>query len=199
MTGMGVELSTFQIILSGLILLAALVAAISVRRALKGLKKKVPKVDVNRVGNSARWLIFAVAFLLILSVFDFPLTAIVATVGTVCGVVAIGFVANWSILSNFPCTFFLVVFRPFNVGDELEIPADKVRGEVVDITLAYTVLRDEEGFYMNIPNGHFLQKQFRRRPGARAVSLGEQLRKPAPALEGGAENESSAARPVSGA
>lgn len=175
---MGVEFGSFQIVLSVLILVAAWVALVGVRRSLRGLKKKLPRVDVNRVGSGARWIIFALAFLLVLSVLDFPLTAIVATVGILCGVVMIGFVASWSILSNFPCTFFLVMFKPFSVGDELEIPADKVRGEVVDITLAYTVLRDEEGFFLNIPNGHFLQKQFRRRPGTRTVSLGEQLRKP---------------------
>jgi len=187
------DFGSFQIIVSVLILIAAWVALIGVRRSLRGLKKKMPRVDVNRVGSGLRWIIFALAFLLILSVLDFPLTAIVATVGTLCGVVAIGFVANWSILSNFPCTFFLVLFKPFNVGDELEIPADKVRGEVVDITLAYTVLRDEEGFFFNIPNGHFLQKQFRRRPGARTISLGEQLRKSAPAEETGAADGKPAA------
>lgn len=184
---MGAEFGVFQIVVSVLILVAAGAAVIGVRRALKGLKRKVPKVDLNGLGNGARLVIFVVAFLLILSIFEFPLTAIVATIGTLCGVVAIGFVAHWSILSNFPCTFFLILFKPFSVGDELEIPADGVRGEVVDITLAYTVLRDEEGFFMNIPNAHFLQKQFRRKPGTRAISLGEQLRKSAPARELGGE------------
>ncbi|MBL6764212.1 MAG: mechanosensitive ion channel [Verrucomicrobiae bacterium] len=188
---MGSEFGTFQIILSSLILLAAVAAIIGVRRALKGLKKKMPKVDVNRVGASARWIIFALAFLMILSIFEFPLTAIVATIGTLCGVVAIGFVANWSILCNFPCTVFLVATRPFNVGDELEIPADKIRGEVVDISLAYTVLRDSEDFYINIPNAQFLQKQFRRRPGHSGVTLGEQLRKPLPAGEGAGDGDKS--------
>ena len=193
---MGVEFGTFQIVVSFLILFAAIAAIIGVRRALKSLKRKIPKVDVNRVGAGARWIIIALAFLLILSIFEFPLTAVVATVGTLCGVLAIGFVANWSILSNFPCTLFLVVCKPFSVGDELEIPADKIRGEVVDITLAYTVLKDGEGFYINIPNAHFLQKQFRRRPGHSAVSLSEQIRKTLPIGEKTGEAER---RPSDGA
>jgi len=55
-----------------------------------------------------------------------------------------------------------------------------VKGRVVDITLAYTVLQDDEGYHVHIPNMMFMQKQFRRRPGDVSVPLSEQLRKSEP-------------------
>lgn len=171
---------TFNLIVSGLIVVAAVFAMIGVRRSLGSLKRKLPKTDVGKVGKWARLGIIIVAALLILNLFDTPLDAFIQAIGAVCAVLAIGFVATWSTLSNFPCTFYLILTKPFSVGDELEIPADEVRGKVVDITLAYTVLQDAEGFHVNIPNAHFLQKQFRRRPTNVSISLAEQLRKSDP-------------------
>lgn len=171
---------TFNLIVSALIIVAAMFAMVGVKRSLGGLKKKLPKTDVGKVGNWARWAIMVAAGLLILNLFDTPLDAFIQSIGIVCAVIAIGLIATWSTLSNFPCTFYLVLTKPFSVGDELEIPADKVRGKVVDITLAYTVLQDDEGFYVNIPNAHFLQKQFRRRATNVSIPLSEQIRKSAP-------------------
>lgn len=171
---------TLNLIVSGLIVVAAVFAMLGVKRSLGGLKKKMPKTDVGKFGKWARLGIIMVAALLILNLFDTPLDAFIQAVGTFCAVMAIGFVATWSTLSNFPCTFYLIITKPFSVGDELEIPADSVRGKVVNITLAYTVLQDDEGFHVNIPNAHFLQKQFRRRATNVSIPLGEQLRKADP-------------------
>jgi small-conductance mechanosensitive channel len=171
---------TFNLIVSGLIVVAATFAMLGVRRSLGALKKRMPKTDVGKIGNWARVGIVVLAVLLILNLFGTPLTALITTIGTVCGVLAVGFFATWSTLSNFPCTFYLVLTKPFSVGDDLEMIGDDVKGKVVDITLAYTVLQDNEGYHVNIPNGQFMQKQFRRKSGNVSIPLGEQLRKSAP-------------------
>ena len=171
---------TFNLIVSGLIVVAAAFAMIGVRRSLGGLKKKMPKTDVGKLGNWARIGIVIFAALLILNLFGTPLTAVITTLGTICGVLAVGFFATWSTLANFPCTLYLVFTKPFSVGDDLEMTGDGMKGKVIDITMAYTVLQDAEGYHVNIPNAQFLQKQFRRKPGTVAIPLGEQLRKAEP-------------------
>ena len=57
---------------------------------------------MGKVGKWARLGIIIVAALLILNLFDTPLDAFIQAIGAVCAVLAIGFVATWSTLSNFP-------------------------------------------------------------------------------------------------
>ncbi len=64
--------------------------------------------------------------------------------------VAIGF-ASQNALSNIISGVFLVVFKPFRIGDRLRVQ-DKHYGEVEDITLRHTVLRDPENRRIVIPN-----------------------------------------------
>jgi len=91
--------------------------------------------------------------------------------------VAIGFVAVWSVLSNVMCSVILLVTRPFQVGDTIELPAQQLKGKVVNFSLLFTILREENGDLIQIPNNTFFQAPIRRRPGTLAVSLEEQLEK----------------------
>jgi small-conductance mechanosensitive channel len=95
------------------------------------------------------------------------LTAIVA-------MVAVGFVAVWSVLSNAFCSIVLMISRPFNVGDSIEIPGDSWRGKVIDFNLIFTTLRDEEGAMLQVPNNLFFQKPIRRVVGKNTIPLDQQ-------------------------
>ena len=61
---------------------------------------------------------------------------------TVAGMIAIGFIAVWSILSNILCSMMLVLFRNFDMGDEVEIvePIGGVglKGKVVGFNIMFT-------------------------------------------------------------
>lgn len=170
-----------KIIISGLIIVAAITAMIGVRRSVGSLKKKMPKTNVSKVTSWIHAAIILIAAIIILQLFEFPMMVLIGLVGSLCTVVLLGLISTWSTLCNFPCTLYLVATKPFSVGDELEIPGDNIKGRVIDITLAYTVLEDEEGFQVNIPNAHFLYKQFRHRAGNVSISLAKQLRKHDPA------------------
>lgn len=122
-----------------------------------------------------------VATLMILGLWGFELGTILALLGTVLGLVAIGFVAVWSVLSNFLCTFVLVLFKPFAVGDEIEFPVDNVKGRVIDLSLVFTTLQVSEHELVMVPNNTYFQKVFKRRLGRTTVGLGDQLRHHAPA------------------
>ena len=136
----------------------------------------LPRLAFAPVRLMLRYAILVAAAALILSLWGFQIGTILALLGSLLGLVAIGFVAVWSVLSNFLCTFVLVVFKPFSVGDELELPADNVRGRVTDLSLIFTTLQVSGDETVVIPNNTFFQRVFKRRLGAHTTGLGEQLR-----------------------
>jgi small-conductance mechanosensitive channel len=69
----------------------------------------------------------------------------------------------WSILSHMLASILIVIFRPFEVGDSVEIVGDDpVRGEVMDLNPVYTTLRAEDGGTLQVPNNLFFQKALKR-------------------------------------
>jgi small-conductance mechanosensitive channel len=136
----------------------------------------LPRLAFAPVRLILRYAILLVALAMILSLWGFQIGTILALLGSVLGLVAIGFVAVWSVLSNFLCTFVLVLFKPFNVGDELEFPADNVKGRVSDLSLIFTTLQVSGDESIVVPNNTFFQKVFRRRLGTNTTGLAEQLR-----------------------
>ncbi|MFH1589883.1 MAG: mechanosensitive ion channel family protein [archaeon] len=65
-------------------------------------------------------------------------------------VIVIGF-ASQQAFSNIISGIFIVIFKPFRIGDRLKIGTD-LRGIVEDITLRHTVIRDFENKRIIIPN-----------------------------------------------
>lgn len=132
---------------------------------------KLSRLALTPVRLALRYAILAATGLLILGRWGFPIDGIIAFVGTILGLVAIGFVAVWSVLSNFLCSVVLVILKPFNLGDEIELPANNVRGRVIDLSVAYTTLESGPEETVMIPNNLFFQTLFKRRRGAATADL----------------------------
>jgi small-conductance mechanosensitive channel len=99
-------------------------------------------------------------------------TAILA----VMAMVAIGFIAVWSILSNVLSTFLILLYRPFRIGDQIRVPSDGLEGKVVDLNLMFTTLKNENDGFIQIPNNQFFQKAICRiQTDEKEVSLYDQL------------------------
>ena len=126
----------------------------------------LPRLAMTPVRVGLRYVILLGAVLLILGRWGLPINGIIAFLGTVLGLVAIGFVAVWSVLSNFLCTFVLVVLKPFHVGDQVELPGPGIKGKVVDLTSVYTILETAEGETTMVPNNLFFQLIFKRQADA---------------------------------
>jgi len=90
---------------------------------------------------------------------------------TVVALVAIGFVAVWSVLSNISCSIMLLTTRMFRIGDRVELLPDAIAGRVVAITLLYTTLETEEGDELRVPNNIFFQRVVKRRKGAASKAI----------------------------
>jgi small-conductance mechanosensitive channel len=76
-------------------------------------------------------------------------------------IIGVGFIATWAMTSNFTASFFLVLWRPFHVGQTVEILPENLKGRVVDRNLMFTTLSEDNGSVLQIPNSLFFQKIFR--------------------------------------
>jgi len=141
----------------------------------------LPRLAFAPVRLILRYAVLMVATVLVLGRWGFQVDTLVAVLGTILGLVAIGFVAVWSVLSNFLCAFVLILFKPFAVGDEVELTGgDGVKGRVIDLSLLFTTLEVGPDETVLVPNNTFFQRIFRRRAGTVTVGLDYQLRQDHP-------------------
>ena len=129
-------------------------------------RSSAPTLVRRRLGlpkGVARWLIIGVLMVAALLAVGIDLQGLWSTLVPMLSLVAIGFVAMWSILSHMLASILIVIFRPFKVGDRVEIVGDDpVLGEVTDLNPVYTTLRAEDGGTLQVPNNLFFQKALKR-------------------------------------
>lgn len=133
--------------------LVSLLFRFLVGRFIKGAARKL-KVDPTRYNffkNAVDFILFFVAIVVI-----FRSIPSLRTYGTGlltgAGVLAaiVGF-ASQSAFSNIISGIFLVIFKPFSVGDRVKI-GQLYTGDVEDITLRHTVIKDFENRRVIMPN-----------------------------------------------
>ena len=163
---------------TALILIVALALYVVVARALKMLRRRsrLPLATLETLRILTRWAFVLLAGAALLQSWD-VLQSVWAAATAVIALIAIGFVAVWSVLSNVMCSFILLGARPFRIGETVAIVGEEVTGRVESVTLLYTTLRCEDGSQLLIPNNQFLQKTIRRQlpgpPPTPAASEGE--------------------------
>jgi len=110
-----------------------------------------------------RWLAIGGLSLAALVAIGIDLQGLWSTIMAALSLIAIGFVAMWSILSHMLASVLIVIFRPFEVGDRVEILGDDdIIGEVTDLNPVYTTLRAADGGTLQVPNNVFFQKALKR-------------------------------------
>ena len=117
---------------------------------------------IARLVRGALWVVTG---LLALDVWGVPIGGLWAILASAAAVIGVGFLATWTMVSNLTASFFITVWRPFQIGQVMEIVPENLKGRVVDHNLMFTVLREEGGSLIKIPNNLFFQKMFRVRDG----------------------------------
>lgn len=152
---------------------AAILATVLLARPRRA-RAIAPRSVQRRLGlpkGVTRWLIIGVVTVVALLAFGIDLQGLWSTLVAALSLVAIGFVAMWSILSHMLASILIVVFRPFEVGDRVELVGDDLLvGEVVDLNPVYTTLRTEDGGTLQVPNNLFFQKAVKRQAPAALAS-----------------------------
>lgn len=114
-------------------------------------KLKVDPTKYNFLKNAVEFIVYIIAFIIIFrsipTLHDYG-TAIFAGAGVFAAIV--GF-ASQSAFSNIVSGIFIVIFKPFSVGDRIRV-GQLYTGDVEDITLRHTVIKDFENRRIVMPN-----------------------------------------------
>jgi len=113
---------------------------------------------ISRVITAVLWTL---TVFIVLNVWGIGLGGVWAILVSVITIIGVGFIATWAMTSNFTASFFLVLWRPFHVGQTVEVLPENLKGRVVGRNLMFTTLSEDSGSVLQIPNSLFFQKMFR--------------------------------------
>ena len=113
---------------------------------------------ISRVITAVLWTL---TVFIVLNVWGIGLGGVWAILVSVITIIGVGFIATWAMTSNFTASFFPVLWRPFHVGQTVEVLPENLKGRVVGRNLMFTTLSEDSGSVLQIPNSLFFQKMFR--------------------------------------
>lgn len=93
-------------------------------------KQAAPAFVQRRLGlpkGVVRWLVIGAVGVAALLALGIDLQGLASTMVAALSLVAIGLVAMWSLPSHMLASILIVIFRPFEVGDRVEIVGDDAR------------------------------------------------------------------------
>jgi len=117
----------------------------SVRKAMT--KAEVDVTLIPFVASLVYYLTMAVVIIAVLSLFGIETTSLIAVLGA--AGLAVG-LALQGTLSNFAAGVMLLIFRPFKVGDWVEIGG--ISGGVVAVKIFSTVIKTGDNIMITVPN-----------------------------------------------
>ncbi|MCJ7583006.1 MAG: mechanosensitive ion channel family protein [Candidatus Aminicenantes bacterium] len=130
-----------------ILLLGSFVAKILSLYIRRFLKKKLTKDHLQLIIKLESFIVYAIAFVWAFAVLGLKLTGVLFG-GAMAGII-LGF-ASQSIVGNFIAGIFLIIEKPFKIGDQVNI--DNMNGFVEDIRIIATTIRTYDGLYVRIPN-----------------------------------------------
>ena len=116
-------------------------------RVSEGEKKKRAETLISVFGGTLSFVIWIIAFLMILPQLGLDIAPILAGLGL--AGLAVGMAAK-DIISDFISGLFILLENQYYVGDEIKISG--IEGKVTEITLRRTTLKDEAGLFHSFPN-----------------------------------------------
>ena len=141
----------------GMKLLGAIVVLVVALKVISWIKKfiknspKLDKVDPgvrSFLSSFASIALYILLVIVVAGMIGIPATSFITILAS-CGV-AIGLALQGS-LSNFAGGLMLLIFKPFKVGDYVEVCGES--GVVAEITVVYTVLLTTDNKRITLPNG----------------------------------------------
>jgi small-conductance mechanosensitive channel len=126
---------------------------------IKKSKTKIDDIVFDLLNKFSGIIIFAVAILLALDVLGINVVPLVAGAG-IAGI-AVGFAAK-DTLSNLIAGVLLIIDRPFEIGDRIELwsapQGSATWGDVIDIGLRATKIRTTDNIVIIIPNNEIMMR-----------------------------------------
>jgi small-conductance mechanosensitive channel len=116
---------------------------------------------VRKVVVASLW---TVLLLVVLHTWGVNVSGVWAMLASLLAVIGVGMLAVWTMISNVTAALFIWIWRPYTMGQHIEVLPDGFKGRVVDRNLMFTELEDADGSTLVIPNNLFFQRVTRRAP-----------------------------------
>jgi len=144
---------TFQLIGAFIIFSLGYMLAGKISKIVLNLCTK-HKLDITLsqfLASTTKMLIVIMITIISLSKLGISVTPFIAAIGAV----SLGAgLALQGLLANYAAGFNIIIIRPFVVGDTITVQG--VTGIVKEVLLAYTVINDQDGVRITIPNKHIV-------------------------------------------
>lgn len=144
---------SFQLLGALLVFIVGLVIAGKLSgHIIRICERKGLDVTLSRfIGNIVKVVLLLMVGVMCLNLLGVSVTPLVAAIGAA----SLGAgLAIQGLLSNYGAGFNIILTRPFVVGDTINVQG--VSGQVEDILLAHTILKNEDGVVITIPNKHIV-------------------------------------------
>lgn len=127
--------------------------------------------------KASAWMLLALLALQLTGVVHEAWAILSATIAAL----AVGFVANWSLLSNVTAGILVMIFRPFRVDDMISVwegDVEIAKGEVIDLNLMFVSISTETLTVKRLPNNLLFQRtvEVHRPAGERASIVQDRLK-----------------------
>lgn len=144
---------SFQIIGALIIFFIGVIASKYVQKLVLKLllKNNIDETLSSFVSNFVRFLVVMMMAVLALGKLGISIAPFIAALGALS--LTAGLALQGSV-ANFAAGIILVITKPFKIGDTLTV--HDVYGEVEEIKLSYSVLRNEDGEEITIPNKYMI-------------------------------------------
>ena len=129
------------------------------RRMLPGMNLPRSALDIAIRGFIV--LIWVCSGLLVLNLWGVGVGGLWTVMVSAITAIGVGFLAVWTMISNVTASLFITIWRPFHVGEMVELVPDGPRGRVSDRNFMFTMLQQSDGTILHVPNNLFFQKMFR--------------------------------------
>jgi small-conductance mechanosensitive channel len=161
------DVSLIAVLATLALLVVAPAASHLIKRALQGslrqptVRLRLPYETVSTIARAVTAVIWIIAAALVLEIWGIGVGGLWTVLVSATAVIGVGFLATWTMVSNITASFFIAIWRPFHLGDTVEILPENLKGRVIDNNLMFLKLRESSGAVMHIPNNLFFQKMFR--------------------------------------
>jgi len=155
-------------LLTVFLLAGASVVVLLVKRLFRNALKRIePQIGlsletvftITRVITGAVWVI---TVMLILEVWGVRVAALWAVLASAAAtVIGVSFLATWTMVSNITASIYISIWRPFHLGDIVEVLPEAAKGRVIDRNLMFVSLREQNENLIHIPNYLLFQKIFK--------------------------------------
>ncbi|MEJ2059708.1 MAG: mechanosensitive ion channel family protein [Gammaproteobacteria bacterium] len=137
-----------------------------VRQSLARLQRRIPlSLDtvlvLQRLSAGVLW---TVLLLFLLHLWGINVSGLWAMLVSVLAVIGVGLLAVWTMISNITASLFIWIWRPYELGQQIEILPEGFKGRAVDRNMMFTEVREDDGNILAIPNNLFFQRIIRRSP-----------------------------------